>query len=1618
MTDKTAGTVPKAPKQQIRAETPAGETPGAIGGDLESQVRPEDLERPFEADLSGGEEEDLNGLTDAERQEAIRRKAERQQQEAERKQLADQRRARQEEEAQRLEQERRHRERMAQANPPTANPPNGADQGDIVVDENTSNETLREELNRVRGQRDDAIADSRGGNDRNTEVFEGLLQFLQSHRNGATGAAGAGGTGGAGGAQSNGGTGATVPATGSRQPATATAVYKGGCPEFRGLTYRIWKLRWAQWMRSASVLSDAQMVTETLKVIRDDHPDKTGIHTLFWSSLTPEQQLNPTIEILRSFLDEQFDTDERQEIFEDFVEWTQMKIRPGEAYHDFITRWTNARLKVSARLPGINIPDIVLVMLLRKGAQLDDATMRSIRAAVKWFNPDQSPNTDVLKQTIAAIKEVCTGQRAKAPPTASVKLVTAAGQTEIQYDGHQLWCDGDAMVTATHMDAQVHIASSANARRRRPKPGEKGKDGKDGKTDGKKNQEGAKQNLMHIKCFSCGEFGHYKTQCPKHVHTTPHNHRTTDGACLITESPVTQAEIDQLAEDIRTGECLNVQENLAFTEEEMRSIREAREAEEEVFEQELKDAEAESDDEDEGNECGGEPLDDMLEDEVFREDPEMECLKPVATSSEKRIGQKGGEENPIEKDRHLSDVPPPTENKSQEAHISVQVQPQESQNCKGAEVPMMERGVRHLTDGIQIPKKWVPWTQAFPFVQRRYEEDPLWVQEGGLWQDPKGRYEGMPQLNERNRWIARGRVDREGNPTPGRDPRQEFTQDWIRDVNVVEKENPEYRKPKSDEEKKLERLDPWGDGRKAQVPKKPESREEAERAEAVRKLNPWGDSQRAETMLIESGIQDGDFVSEARHYAILDTGCTRTVVGLQWLLNYKEDLSPDYRKLMPDTIPNRTLFRYPNSHEEAMATCLIPVQIHGTFFKLRAEIVATSIPLIMGRPTMELIELQLNFKKKWTIVFGVAKKMEQSRAGHPMVKVLPEVEMEVLATCINQVRSIGDENDEIFRSQSYFASNNGSNHQGSSNQEEDGNDGGGDDGNLDGEQDDRVESVEEEENDVETLRRKLGDVEVENTDEEDNGNEKRAASDSLPDQPAEKKRKVHKFPALNEVETKKKKRMRVTSSRPVNNSGTRQPIRKEAKRLRDAIKEEPGSDSDEMNPDDSIFPPPGSRKPSKPMKQKPISRSAKKKSTSSASKKLRGTGQQPMMEDDTLPPGWRREVKRRTRGNSAGRWDVGIWCPATYARGKKRGTGRRFRSKAELKAHFVKVNEQIFKLEDFNFSVTGNQEEIPDDSEEEEIKQEEEEDEVFELPEQDPEELEGVDRSEADTTDPLAVEESDQTGDDEKMDAEPARDETQGSEGAGAPEAEADMELEDRSDTLIIDEPEDGSDAKPADDEVQLGEEANSPGKELDAGKTPEAKVDSERDGTDSDGCHQGIKTITVDYNPYVRLVRSTAATAALIRLTQEYVSSGEDSDVEDGKGYREQGDWSSEEEDGPEKEQDNTIAGVGHSYDARPPMESRSCLVRTPAQTQVSPSVSYDSNANSHHSEDGAQTTVKEDDAGVTVVGADSTVNEEAMTSIEDDGNISPSDATKELRRILAEKNKERIKQGPAAPM
>ena len=70
----------------------------------------------------------------------------------------------------------------------------------------------------------------------------------------------------------------------------------------------------------------------------------------------------------------------------------------------------------------------------------------------------------------------------------------------------------------------------------------------------------------------------------------------------------------------------------------------------------------------------------------------------------------------------------------------------------------------------------------------------------------------------------------------------------------------------------------------------------------------------------------------------------------------------------------------------------------------------------------------------------------------------------------------------------------------------------------------------------------------------------------------------------------------------------------------------------------------------------------------------------PLYVDDRLPPGWHRKVSQRKSGASAGRYEVFIIGP----------TGKRFRSKNELKAFFDKTGETVLQPEHFDFTTWGS----------------------------------------------------------------------------------------------------------------------------------------------------------------------------------------------------------------------------------------------------------------------------------------------------------------------------------------
>jgi len=68
-----------------------------------------------------------------------------------------------------------------------------------------------------------------------------------------------------------------------------------------------------------------------------------------------------------------------------------------------------------------------------------------------------------------------------------------------------------------------------------------------------------------------------------------------------------------------------------------------------------------------------------------------------------------------------------------------------------------------------------------------------------------------------------------------------------------------------------------------------------------------------------------------------------------------------------------------------------------------------------------------------------------------------------------------------------------------------------------------------------------------------------------------------------------------------------------------------------------------------------------------------------MYKDPTLPPGWKRRVKKRTLGPQAGKWDVFIVNPS----------GRKFKSRSELRSYLDRQSDSDLDIDSFDFTVSG-----------------------------------------------------------------------------------------------------------------------------------------------------------------------------------------------------------------------------------------------------------------------------------------------------------------------------------------
>lgn len=142
-------------------------------------------------------------------------------------------------------------------------------------------------------------------------------------------------------------------------------------------------------------------------------------------------------------------------------------------------------------------------------------------------------------------------------------------------------------------------------------------------------------------------------------------------------------------------------------------------------------------------------------------------------------------------------------------------------------------------------------------------------------------------------------------------------------------------------------------------------------------------------------------VSETFNFAVLDSGCTTTVCGLDWYNNYLASLDEAKYSLICET-PSSTWFKFGDGVKvQSLKKVKLPCVIAQTECLINADVVSCDIPLLLSKVSMKKAKMHLNLADDTLTVFGKDISLHCTTTGHyclPLIPCLKKNAINVLLT--------------------------------------------------------------------------------------------------------------------------------------------------------------------------------------------------------------------------------------------------------------------------------------------------------------------------------------------------------------------------------------------------------------------------------------------------------------------------------------------------------------------------------------------------------------------------------------------------------------------------------------------
>ena len=125
-----------------------------------------------------------------------------------------------------------------------------------------------------------------------------------------------------------------------------------------------------------------------------------------------------------------------------------------------------------------------------------------------------------------------------------------------------------------------------------------------------------------------------------------------------------------------------------------------------------------------------------------------------------------------------------------------------------------------------------------------------------------------------------------------------------------------------------------------------------------------------------------NLVTETEGYAILDSGCSTTVAGVNWYMQYFNSLTPHEQSLVVETDSSRN-FTFGNGRTyHSMKQVNLPCYIGGMKATIKVDIVKCDIPLLLSKDAMKRGKMVINFMNDSVTIGGKVIKLTETSSGH------------------------------------------------------------------------------------------------------------------------------------------------------------------------------------------------------------------------------------------------------------------------------------------------------------------------------------------------------------------------------------------------------------------------------------------------------------------------------------------------------------------------------------------------------------------------------------------------------------------------------------------------------------